>query len=174
MDVIDETATPGGENTSSQPSLYLQLYTRHLETDRKFTHVIKIRHLRLLEGLSQGNHRSVYVQGHCYCTAAVPFTLPFWKSHGRILLSRDTFEQIIGERGVSWLSCFYWQLVSAASDSRDSSALSSSPTARTRLSPARIQSATSRRTTRERVGGRNKALRSRKCFGTVSALASVW
>lgn len=174
MDVIDETTTPGGENTSSQPSLHLQLYTRHLETERKCTHVTKNRQFRPLGGLSQRNYSRVCVQGHCYCVAAVPFTLPFWKSHGQILLSRDTFEQIIGERGVSWLSCFHWQLVSAASDSRDSSALSSSPTARTRPSPARIRSATSRRQTRERVGGRNKVLGSRKCFGTVSALASVW
>lgn len=46
---------------------------------------------------------------------------------------------------MSWLSCFYWQGISAASDSRDSPALSSSPTPRTRLSPARIRGDSSRR-----------------------------
>lgn len=34
--------------------------------------------------------------------------LPLWQSHGRLLRSRDTFEQIIGERGVPWLPCCYW------------------------------------------------------------------
>lgn len=70
---------------------------------------------------------------------------------------------------MSWLSCFYWQLKSAASDSRDSSALSSIPVPRTSLSPARIWNATSRRNPRETGGGQNKGLRSRKWFGTVFA-----
>lgn len=47
-------------------------------------------------------------------TGFVTFALPFGQSHGRILLSRDSFEQIIEERGVSWLSRFYWQHMSAA------------------------------------------------------------
>lgn len=85
---------------------------------------------------------------NAFCRAgSVTFTLPFWWSHGRILLSRDTFEQIIRERGVSWLSCFYWQGTSAASDSRDSSAPSSSPPdAADAPQPGRIPSASSGRT----------------------------
>lgn len=125
--------------------------------------MINIRKLHFSGGQFQLNYIGVFLSGYCRA-GSVTITLPFWWSHGRILLTRDTFEQIIRERGVSWLSCFYWQDISAASDSRDSCALSSSPTPRTRLGTARIRSASSRRPPppREPGGGQNEGPRSRK------------
>lgn len=93
--------------------------------------------------------------------------------------SRDTFEQITEERGVSWLWRFYWRLVSAASDSRDSSALSSIPVPGTRLSPARIRSSASGRTppgdppSTGRGAEKQEAPRLCLCRGLAEVVASV-
>lgn len=134
--------------------------------------MINIRRLHFSGGQFQLNYIGVFLSGYCRA-GSVTITLPFWWSHGRILLTRDTFEQIIRERGVSWLSCFYWQDISAASDSRDSCALSSSPTPRTRLGTARIRSASSRRTPPPESPQEDKTRGREAGSGTVTAGASV-